>query len=170
MKTRDKSAGSAWLPSLIGIVLLTLFVLVVFGEKPEDMLQIPVAIFNDLKSGFSSRSSPPTPATVSAGPVAAGAPNHPLQSAPSPFDWASLEASPAEWPKVVALKAPASFPVVVNGAPAGEARLPAGTQVKLVSLKNHEVTVEYQGGAKVLQAESTDLKERVLATRAQAGQ
>ena len=167
MKICDTRNGSAWLPSLLAMVVLALFVLLVFGEKPEDMLQIPVAIFNDMKSGSAGRPVGPVPPPSA--PVAV-APAHPAGATPVPFDWSALAASPAEWPKAVALKSDTSFPVVVNGSISGNVNVPAGAEVKLVALKNQEVTVDYQGGSKVVPATATDLKQRVLAARAQTGQ
>jgi hypothetical protein len=104
----------------------------------------------------------PTPspvASVSPTPAATPDPSDPrliLQS---------LVKSRDEWPRQVALKRHADFPVVINGALSGSIDVPAATTVGLYNISGEKVTVTFQGAAQDLLISDTDLIERVQANR-----
>jgi hypothetical protein len=99
MKTHGTIGGSAWIPSLIAIVVLALFVLVVFGATPSDLLEIPQITFNNLK------------------PASAPKPSE----SPVPLETPAPSATPA----LNATKAPTVTPVPVpTTAPLGTPALP----------------------------------------------
>jgi hypothetical protein len=88
MKMHGTSNGSAWIPSLIGIVVLALFVLVLFGATPSDILQIPQITFNNLKPASAAK----TDAAPDASATPAASPATPI-STPTPTP-AILQANP----------------------------------------------------------------------------
>jgi hypothetical protein len=79
----------------------------------------------------------------------------------------SLGTSREEWPRQVALKKHADFPVIINGAVAGSVDVPPGSLVNLSRVNADRVTVTFQGASQELAAFDTDLIERVLANRRQ---
>ena len=120
----------------------------------------------------SGAANPPQPLT--------SAPTRPLTSAPAqrlavaqpqPMSLAQIASNQSLWPKVVKIKKPIVFPAVLNGKEVGKLSVPAGTEVKLISVTPEKVGVAYSpdgtmpnaGGAWLLAAE-TDLIERVYAT------
>lgn len=70
MKTHEKIGGSAWIPSLIAMVVIGLFVLVVFGATPSGLLQIPQTAFNNLKPAPKPDAAASPDAAPSASPAA----------------------------------------------------------------------------------------------------
>jgi len=164
MKMHGKVSGAAWAPSLLAIVVLALLVLVIFGATPSALLQIPQDAFNAMKAPAATAqqgaSGPGAPASAAASPSPASS----AAPTPAPFDLKALGNSPAEWPKLVALKEATDFPSF------GKAnRAPAGAMVKLISIMGTNLSVEFNGSAAIVPADSTDLKERVMAARARAG-
>ena len=173
--------------------LLFVFLVVVFlagyliylGAKPEDLLHQPLTVFDDLvlkKIGTGhplvvtepeatpASSSVSQPAAPTPGPAPAGQPVIPPQAvaAATPninVDLAALAGSPGEWPKIVSLKEPYEFPVSMDGQVVGSIRLPAGTQMPLVSVTGQQVQLKYQGSVALVPSKSTDLVERVMAMR-----
>jgi hypothetical protein len=174
-----------FLISILAVVLLVAAVLILMGAKPADLLHEPVAVFNNLilKKTATTKTADaetapaavaqPTPeptATAAPRPVEAQATpvaTPPAEAKPTPetVDLASLGGSPKEWPKFVTLKQKTAFPAVLNGQVIGSVQVPAGIQVNLLSLRGGEVQVQYQGGSKLIPAQTTDLIERVLAAR-----
>jgi hypothetical protein len=112
----------------------------------------------------------PTPVVVAA-PVAkpvAGVAEVPRQPVPDTVDMAQLSQSRADWPKLVVLKKSVEFPAVLDGKMVGTVKAPAGTQVKLIMIKDSRVGVEYQGGGAMVDVANTDLIEQVTAARKKA--
>jgi len=113
----------------------------------------------------------PAPADSSS-PAASNAtsPSKPgTASAPAkPMNIAQIAANRSLWPKAVKIKKTTEFPAVSNGKEIGKLNVPAGTEVKLISLTADKVGVAYSpdgamsnaGGTWLLVAE-TDLLERV---------
>ena len=96
-----------------------------------------------------------------------GATSAPAKSLP-PMDLAQLAANPSLWPKVVRIKKATEVPTVHNGQVNGKLTLPAGTEVKLISINTDKVGVAYtpdgtmpNAGGTWLPATDTDLLERV---------
>lgn len=175
----------------LGVVIVTIIIaLLVFGARPGDLVQIPVNIFNDIVHPKPATADGPAQsgsagAPAGASPAAAPASNAALNSAPvipsgTPLqmssiplapsseggsDLASVARSPQQWPKVVTLKEAVEFPAVMNGQVVGSVKVPAGSQVALVTLQPDQVELEYQGGRKTVPCKSTDVAERVVAAR-----
>jgi len=81
-------------------------------------------------------------------------------------DLAALANTPAEWPKTVRLKdGSVVFPVIINGQSAGEIQSVPGMQVAVVKVTPDHVTVSFQGSLQAVPISSTDLIERVKASR-----
>jgi hypothetical protein len=78
------------------------------------------------------------------------------------LDLATVAVSPALWPPKVALLQPFSFPILLNGRVAGQARAPAGTLLRLVRINGQEVEIEFQNVRHSIPALSTDLMQRAL--------
>jgi hypothetical protein len=108
----------------------------------------------------------PTPAPVAPQPPAAT----PVAT-PDPYDpglvLESLDKSRDEWPREVALKKRAEFPVIINGAVAGSVDVPAKMAVNFVSFKAGKVIVAFQGATREMTVSDTNLVERVIANRRQ---
>lgn len=167
--------------SILAVILLAGAVLMVMGAKPEDILHIPVDVFNDviLKKVATAKTAdtepdtappalkPAVPAPQTEAVVAASVVSAPTPAAPT--DLALIAGSPKDWPKVVVLRQKTSFPAVMNGQVVGNVQVPAGMQVKLLALRGSEAQVEYQGASKLIPAESTDVVERVQAARQSVG-
>jgi len=168
MKMHGKVNGSAWLPSLLAIVVLTLLLLVVFGATPSEILQMPQAFFNTFKPASAPRTAAAdatdsengSPAPDSS---AAATPRPSPTPPPYVFDLKALSSSPSQWPPTVALKADMDFPSIH-----GDRHATAGTQVKLLSIMGQNLTVEFNGADGIVPADGTDLKERVMAAHAHA--
>lgn len=118
----------------------------------------------------------PAPAIAPEQPAAAAIPQAtpsfaPVAPAATPrsttVDLAQLSQSKAEWPKTVVLKKETEFPAVMDGKIVGNVKVPEGTQVILVLIKDGKVGVEYNGGGAMVDAADTNLKEEVLAARNQ---
>jgi hypothetical protein len=107
----------------------------------------------------------PTPA-----PVAVAA-TPPPAATPDPYEprliLQSLSKSREEWPRQVALKRHADFPVVINGTVAGSIDVPPATAVNLYAVNAERVTVTFQGASQELGVADTDLIERVQSNRRQ---
>jgi len=97
----------------------------------------------------------PTPVVVVATPT-------PAPTLP-PLELAAVVRTPALWPPQVILVQAVSFPIVLNGRVAGEAKVPAGTTLRLLRVVNQSVEVEYQNARQVVPVVSTDLMQRALA-------
>jgi|GEM_PF-2516762 len=174
-----------WL-AVVAFIIVT--GLVFFGARPADLLKIPVALFNDivLKKGDAVQGAPAESPSAVATPVAAAQPpstvapvavvqTPPVAPAPAAvaistpvaaMDIATLDNTPSEWPKIVTLKVPVDFPVVMNGQTVGNAVVPVGMRVNLVALKGEQAQVEYQGASKLIPFNSTDVLERVRSAHA----
>jgi len=104
-----------------------------------------------------------TSLTGNTSPVAAKPPGNPA-------DMVQIAADHSLWPKAVRIKQTTVFPAVSQGKEIGKLSVPAGTEVKLISINADKVGVAYSpdgtmpnmGGA-WLQPEETDLLERVHA-------
>jgi hypothetical protein len=98
----------------------------------------------------------PTPA-----PVVVAATPAPVPT-PPPLDLATVARTPALWPPQIKLLQVTTFPVTINGRLAGEAKLPAGTALRLLRVGNQSVEVEYQSARQLIPVGSTDLMQRAL--------
>lgn len=112
----------------------------------------------------------PTPTPIPATPTPAPAAPTPAPT-PDPDSpklvLQSLEASRDEWPPQVMLKRRVEFPVVINGAVAGNVGVPPNVPIALLSYAVGKVTLRFQGSTRELSALDTDLVERVIANRKQ---
>jgi len=128
------------------------------------------------QQSVSQPDSSPTPAPVSvakqpeapaaipeAAPSVAAAAATPRSTT---VDLAQLSQSRTEWPKTLTLKKETEFPAVMDGKVVGNVKVPEGTQVALVIIKDGKVGVEYNGGGTMVDAADTNLTEEVLAARA----
>jgi hypothetical protein len=79
----------------------------------------------------------------------------------------SLARSREEWPRQVALKKHADFPVIINGTAAGSIDVPPASVVNLYAVNGERITVTFQGASHELAVADTDLIERVQANRRQ---
>jgi hypothetical protein len=85
---------------------------------------------------------------------------------PNVVDLATLATTPADWPKTVTLKdGSIVFPVIINGKAAGEIQATPGMQVALVKVTPDQLTIAFQGAVQTVPVSSTDLIERVQASR-----
>ena len=98
----------------------------------------------------------PTPA-----PIVVATPT-PAPATPPPLDLATVAATPSLWPPQVALSAPITFPVMINGRVAGEVKAPVGTLVRVVRLVGTQVEIEFQRNVQAVPAVSTDLMQRAV--------
>ncbi len=99
---------------------------------------------------------PPEPPKPIAPPVA------PTFFAPDgTVDLRKLAEDRSAWPQTVVLKTAREFPAVVDGKVMGKVEVPAGTETKLVSIKDGKLGVEYRGGGAWLTVEETDLPQRL---------
>jgi hypothetical protein len=106
----------------------------------------------------------PTPA-----PVATPTPAPVVAATPDPNEpgliLKSLAASRDEWPHQVQVKKAVAFPVVVNGAVAGNVEVPRGGLVDLVAYGSEKVALSFQGASQTVSIYDTDLIERVRENR-----
>jgi hypothetical protein len=73
-------------------------------------------------------------------------------------------ADPSLWPKTVRLLRAIEFPAVLDRKVIGKIRAPAGTEARLVTVKDQQVGVEYRGGGAWVSIGETDLMERARIT------
>jgi len=66
----------------------------------------------------------------------------------------------------VALRQKTSFPAVLNGREIGRVDVPSGTQVRVATIREGQLTLEYQGGNQAVPPDATDLEDRVRSIRA----
>lgn len=110
----------------------------------------------------------PTPVVVKATPeptpmpVVVATPT-PAPPTPPPLDLATVTQTPGLWPAQIALTQAHSFPVMIGGRVAGEAKVPPGTAMKLVRVFGPQVEVEYQNALHRVPTDSTDLMPRAVA-------
>ncbi|MDD5351270.1 MAG: hypothetical protein PHQ12_13755 [Chthoniobacteraceae bacterium] len=166
---------------LLGAALVCAVALVRSGDKAEDLLHRPMAVFSKAFSksdaiahtGDEQLPAAPTPlpavpaegnATPTPHPVVKVQAEPPAKPA-EPLDLAALSHSPNEWPKVVILKEPRSFTAAINGRVIGTVQVPASARVELVALQGDQVQVRFQGATQVIPIKSTDLIERMQASR-----
>lgn len=86
-----------------------------------------------------------------------------VEAAPPPLDLATVERTPALWPKQVALLQPVVFPLMKNGRPIGHLTAPAGSMLRLHRVAAQQVDVEFQNVRQLIPAAATDLMPRALA-------
>lgn len=118
--------------------------------EPKRMTPIPTPTPTPTPAPTPTPTPPPTP-TPTPPPT------------PVPLSLATVAQTPALWPAQVALNAPHNFPVMIDGRPIGEAKVPAGTVLKLNRVVGVQVEVEYQGSFSFVPADSTDLMPRAVA-------
>ncbi len=83
-------------------------------------------------------------------------------------DMAVLANTPADWPKTVTLKdGNVVFPVIIGGKVAGQIQAAPGMQVSVVKVAPDKVTIGFQNAVQTVPVSSTDLIERVQASRKQ---
>lgn len=95
------------------------------------------------------------------------------QSAERPLDISQIAADHSLWPKTVQIKKITIFPAVVQGKEVGKITLPAGAEVKLVSISGGKLGLIYtpdgtmsSAGGAMVPPEDTDLLERVRVAQA----
>jgi hypothetical protein len=86
----------------------------------------------------------------------------PVVTAP---DLQTIAADRTRWPKKVSLIKAATFPAVLNGKVVGSLVAPAGAEANLVSIKEDQVGLEFNGGGAWVPASQTDLIARIQAPR-----
>jgi hypothetical protein len=101
-------------------------------------------------------------ATPAPAPVVVAATPPPAPTPPA-LDLATVVRTPALWPPQVQLLRATTVPVTINGRMAGEAKIPAGTTLRLLRVGAQSVEVEYQNGRQLVPVTSTDLMPRALA-------
>jgi hypothetical protein len=82
---------------------------------------------------------------------------------PPPLDLATVVRTPALWPPQIQLLRATTFPVTINGRVAGDAKIPAGTSLRLLRVGLQSVEVDYQNTRQLVPVTSTDLMPRALA-------
>jgi len=95
-------------------------------------------------------------------------PTRPVAAAlAQPVSVAQFTSDRSLWPKTVKIKKATEFPAVINGKEIGKLSVPAGTEVKLISVTSEKVGVAYSpdgtmsnAGGAWLQIAETDLIER----------
>lgn len=102
----------------------------------------------------------PAPTPIPATPAPTPTPAPPT---PPPLDMAAIGRTPSLWPAQVALTAPASFPIMINGRAVGEVKAPAGTLLRVLRVLPPQVEVEYHQAIKMVPGDSTDLLQRAIA-------
>lgn len=112
---------------------------------------------------------PPAPVVVQATPTPAPVIAPTPTPAPAPLELATVAANPALWPRNVTLLLPKNFPLSINGRLIGEAKAPAGIQVRLLRISGQQVEVEFQNARRMIPADSTDLMQRSLAISKNGG-
>jgi hypothetical protein len=174
--------------TFLGIFLATI-IAVVSAIVLQDGTQHAGRNFDRLLAALTGRKPAPKPQPATPAPVAVATPTPAPDPTPAPMPVAvatpaptpiplatpdpnspalilqSLVNSHEEWPLQVRTRKPVQFPVVVNGAVAGSAQVPAGAVVQLVALQGEALTVTYQGAGKVLAALDTDLVDIVRENR-----
>ncbi len=119
-----------------------------------------------MKSVYTIPEVDPTPKPATATSTAApGASVQSAQPLMGQVDLTALANTPAEWPRAVTLKAPATFTVTSSGQ-TGEIQAPTGQHVTLKKVEPTQVTVEWQNALQTVPISSTDLVDRVLTARA----
>jgi hypothetical protein len=76
-------------------------------------------------------------------------------------EWHQIASDRTKWPKKVTLTKAATFPAVLNGKIVGSLVAPEGAEANLVSMKDDQVGLEFNGGGAWLPADQTDLITRV---------
>ena len=110
----------------------------------------------------------PEPVVVKATPtpppvvVVATPPPTPVPT-PPPLDITMVVRTPALWPQQVLLLQPVTLPVILNGRPVGEAKVPVGTALRVSRVGAQQMEIEYQNARYVIPVASTDLMQRALA-------
>lgn len=72
-------------------------------------------------------------------------------------------ADEANWPEEVALTEAVEFPAVIDGRQVGSVMVPAGTTVRVVTIREQVLMAEHAGGQSILRWGQTDLQNRVEA-------
>ena len=79
---------------------------------------------------------------------------------PKPFDLPTVCADSNRWPKTVSLNKVVEFPAVIECKVVGKVKAPAGSEARVVSVRNGKIGVEYRGGGAWLEFGDTDFVER----------
>ncbi|MBW8782512.1 MAG: alginate lyase family protein [Verrucomicrobia bacterium] len=119
-------------------------------SEPEEPLPPPEVA----PSPEPSSTPPPTSAPeVATTPVETSAP---VAAPPiNPLEW--LQADRTHWPVDVALTIPVKFMLKAGDEVIGSVNLPAGGRVRLLQIKNDQITVGYQGDSRTIPMNATDL-------------
>ena len=163
-RNRDDGRAAVWV--LLVVLALGTAGFLPLAEDPSPQAPPPIVIAE--RAPIPATPPPTTPepvivkATPTPAPVAAGTPA-PVPT-PPPLDLATVVCTPARWPPQVKLLQPTTFPLTNNGRVAGEAKIPAGTALRLLRVGNQSVEVEYQSARQLIPVVSTDLMPRALAT------
>ena len=113
----------------------------------------------------------PTPTPT---PEPTPAPTPVVEATPeAALDFATIAATPAIWPKQVALIEQLTLPLIFNGKVVGQAKAPAGMVLPLVRVLpdpvKPQVEILYQGNRTLVDATSVDLIARAAANKDAAG-
>jgi hypothetical protein len=131
-----------------------------FVDKPEPVVmrrETPPRTPMPLDNSSMPRNRPLDPPPISATPRPVATP----EPVPAVFDPQKLAAEPARWPKKVALLKPATFTAMLNGKPIGSLVVPAGSEVRLKSIQDGKLGLEFNGGLASVAVDDTDLVARV---------
>jgi len=177
MKTNRQPSGASYAGVVVWLVLACVvlgsaFYLMQKRRAPKPSAPVIVVATPPPATPISAT---PTPVVVKATPtpvpvvMATPPPATPAPATPPPLDLVTVARTPALWPPQVVLAEARSFPVAFNGRVVGEAKVPAGTALRLLRVAGQQVEVEYQNQRHVLPVTATDLMARALAAFRQAG-
>jgi hypothetical protein len=156
-------AGLLWI--LLGCVAVGAAYFFFLGKpKPPNVVPV-IAVATPPPATPTPPPATPEPVVVKATPT----PRPVVVATPAPptlppLEIATVVRTPALWPPQVLLVQAWAFPVMVNGRPAGEAKAPVGTPLRVLRVGAQQVEVEFQGGRHLVSLAATDLMARALAT------
>ena len=137
------------------------------GVKPPESASGPFAEGPTITPQEPAIAVPPVqPDTLAEKPAEPPAPAH--LPAAQLVDWAEIANRPGRWPAQTRMKAPADFPISVQGKASGSTRVPAGTSVKVVRIDPNEVEVAYAEYSAKVPFDQTTLSEQLLAPASEA--
>jgi hypothetical protein len=174
-------AGKARIFLLLIMALVALSVYLIY-ERPELVDKFLPGLSVMPKPAPLTMPEPTAPATPITTPEATSEPTPMPEAAPvatpvavttslseSQLDFAKIAATPALWPKQVALLQETSFPLIYNGKVVGHAPAPVGTLLQVVQvlpdLTKPQVAVLFQNNRQIVSASSIDLIPRATALK-----
>lgn len=153
-----------WILILLMLVVVGYLAWQKFGPRPAP----PKMVVAPTPPPETPAPATPEPVVVKATPtptpvVAVATPTPTPALTPPPLDIATVVRTPALWPPQVLLVQPVALPVILNGRPVGEAKVPAGTPLRVLRVGPQQVEIEYQNARHLIPLASTDLMPRALA-------